>query len=168
MGTGKTAVGRALAARLGRRLVETDAVIEKLAGESIPDIFRRHGEIAFRELEIQAVKQVSNGRRQIIACGGGVVLNTINIERLRKTGVVVLLAATPTCIYRRTASAPGTRPLLDVANRRARIRELMAVRRPFYELAADITVDTSNLSVEAVADLIVEKLKEHEGIDIEK
>jgi shikimate kinase len=159
MGTGKTAVGKVLATRLGRRLVEVDAVIEKLAGKTIPDIFRQNGEIAFRELEIQAVKQIVRGRKQVIACGGGVVLNTINTERLRQSGVIVLLTASPGAVLKRTAAVPGSRPLLNVGDPLARIRELMKFRRPFYQRAADITVNTSQLDVAAVADLIIEKLR---------
>lgn len=168
MGTGKTAVGKVLAARLGRRLVESDAVIEKLAGKSIPDIFRQDGEITFRELEIQSIKQISRGRKQVIACGGGVVLNIINIERLRQSGVVVLLTGTPSTVLRRTKSVPGSRPLLDVPDPLARIRELMKFRRPLYQRAADITVDTSKLDVTGVADLIIEKLREYEGFNIKE
>ena len=96
------------------------------------------------------------------------MLNTINIERLKQSGVVVLLVATPSVILKRTASVPGSRPLLNVPDPPARIRELMKFRRPFYERAADITVDTSKLNVNAVADAILEKLKEHEGFNIKE
>ena len=168
MGTGKTAVGKALAARLRRRLIEVDSVIEKLAGKSIPDIFRQDGEIAFREMEIQAIKQVARGRKQVIACGGGVVLNNINIERLRQSGVIVLLTASPSIVLKRTMALPGSRPLLDVSDPLARIRELMKFRLPFYRHAADITIDTSKLDVNTVAGLIIEKLGEYEGVNLKE
>ncbi len=83
MGTGKTAVGKKLAGRLCREFIELDAVIERLAGKSIPDIFAEDGETRFRELEIEATRQVAGRRDAVIACGGGVVLNWINISRLR-------------------------------------------------------------------------------------
>jgi len=168
MGTGKTAVGKALAARLRRRLIEVDSVIEKLAGKSIPDIFRQDGEIAFRELEIQAIKQVARGRKRVIACGGGVVLNAINIERLRESGVVVFLTASPSAVLKRTMAMPGSRPLLDVSDPLARIRELMKFRRPFYRHAADITIDTTKMDVNPIADLITEKLREYEGFNLKE
>ena len=82
MGTGKTAVGQALAERLGKEFIETDTLIEVKAGRSIPEIFRRHGETAFRELEIEAIKEIAGRDNAVIACGGGVVLNKINIDRL--------------------------------------------------------------------------------------
>jgi shikimate kinase len=88
-----------------------------------------------------------------------VVLNTINTERLRQSGVIVLLTASPGAVLKRTAAVPGSRPLLNVGDPLARIRELMKFRRPFYQRAADITVNTSQLDVAAVADLIIEKLR---------
>jgi shikimate kinase len=168
MGTGKTAVGQALARRLGWKLVEVDSLIEKLAGKSIPQIFSKDGEIAFRELEIEAVKQAAGRRKQVIACGGGVVLNTINIERLRQTSVIVLLTASPAAILRRTSGNPGARPLLDVPDPVGRIRELLKFRRPFYTRAADITVSTSSLTIGRATDLITKKLRDYEGFDLPK
>jgi shikimate kinase len=75
MGTGKTSVGQELAKKLGWQFIEVDALIEHLAGKSIPDMFASDGEITFREWEIEAIKQVARGKHQVIACGGGAVLN---------------------------------------------------------------------------------------------
>jgi shikimate kinase len=166
MGTGKTAVGQVLAGRLHRQLIEVDALIEKMAGKTIPDIFRNDGEIYFRELEIAAVKQAAAGEKQVIACGGGVVLNTINIERLRAAGVIINLTAAPRVILKRTAVAGGSRPLLNVAQPLARINELKKFRQPFYDRAADITINTSKLSVETVAGKIINGLKEYAGFNL--
>ena len=166
MGTGKTAVGQVLAGRLHRQLIEVDALIEKMAGKTIPDIFRNDGEIYFRELEIAAVKQAAAGEKQVIACGGGVVLNTINIERLRAAGVIINLTAAPRVILKRTAAAGGSRPLLNVAQPLARIHELKKFRRPFYDRAADITINTSKLSVETVAGQISDRLKDYAGFNL--
>ena len=93
MGTGKTAVGRALAKKLNREFVELDSLIEQRAGKSIPDIFQQDGEIAFRELEIEVTKEVSRAKNLVIGCGGGIVLNKINIDRLRKEARIVYLTA---------------------------------------------------------------------------
>jgi shikimate kinase len=164
MGTGKTAVGRLLAKKLGRKFIELDSVIEKRAGKSIPEIFVEDGEIAFRELEIKATKEVTRTKRTVIACGGGVVLNRINIDRLKEGAVIVYLTATPSVILKRTLREDGKRPLLDVENPLETIRELLKFRKPLYERAADITVSTARLSVEAVADEIIEKLKNHESV----
>ncbi|MFH1003721.1 MAG: shikimate kinase [Chloroflexota bacterium] len=163
MGTGKTAVGQALARRLGKALVETDALIVQQAGKPIPDIFAQDGEIAFREMEIAVIKDVAAGKDQVIACGGGVVLNKINVDRLRESGVVVCLTASPGTILRRTAKDANGRPLLVTPDRAGRVGELLRYRRPYYQRAADITINTTRLGIEAVADKIVSRLGEHAG-----
>jgi len=167
MGTGKSAIGQALAKKLGWQFTEVDALIKQMAGKSIPDIFTQDGEIAFRELEIEAIKQVAQGQKQIIACGGGVVLNTINISRLRETGVLVLLTASPGVILKRTSQSGNTRPLLAGADISiARIKELLIYRKPYYQRAADIVVNTSRTGIHASADLIFEKLGTYASINL--
>ena len=166
MGSGKSAVGKVLAGRLGRRFVELDDVIEEMAGKSIPDIFRQDGEIAFRELEIEATRRVSKSTDMVIACGGGIVLNMINIDRLRETSRIVYLTASPGAILRRTRSDDNERPLLDVPAPAERIRELLRFRRPFYERAADLRISTSRLSTDSVAERIISQLKEDEGFNL--
>ena len=166
MGSGKSAVGKVLAGRLGRRFVELDDVIEEMAGKSIPDIFRQDGEIAFRELEIEATRRVSKGTDMVIACGGGIVLNMINIDRLRETSRIVYLTASPGAVLRRTRADDNERPLLDVPAPAERIRELLRFRRPFYERAADLRISTSRLSTDSVAERIISQLKEDEGFNL--
>ena len=165
MGTGKTAVGRVLAQRLNRKLIEIDLLIVKMAGKSIPDIFQDDGEINFRELEIKAIKKAAAGENQVIACGGGAVLNTINIDRLRATGVIINLAAGPEIILQRTSGESGSRPLLNAAQPLERIRELQKFREPFYGRAADITINTSKPGIEAAADKIIARLRKYEGFN---
>ena len=166
MGSGKSAVGKVLAGRLGRRFVELDDVIEEMAGKSIPDIFRQDGEIAFRELEIEATGRVSKGSDLVIACGGGIVLNMINIDRLRETSRIVYLTASPGAVLRRTRADDNERPLLNVPAPAERIRELLRFRRPFYERAADLRISTSRLSTDSVAERIISRLKEDEGFNL--
>lgn len=162
MGTGKTAVGEALAARLGKELVETDALIVEKAGMSIPEIFNRDGEIAFRELEIAVIKEIAEKDNIIISCGGGVVLNKINIDRLRIKCIIINLIAKPSVIAERTAG-DDERPLLAVNDRIKEIKELLDYRRPFYERAADIEIDTSELDIDAVVNKILGELEENAG-----
>lgn len=162
MGTGKSSVGRYLAKTLRRKFIELDAVIEQKAGKPIPQIFQQDGEIAFRELEIQAVKDVAAGENIVISCGGGVVLNKINIDRLKEHGVAVYLTAEPAIISKRTSRDKLVRPLLNVEDPVARINEMIEFRKPFYERAADITIDTSKLSVEEVAGEIIKRLQKIE------
>lgn len=163
MGTGKTEVGRLLAQKLGKVFMETDLFIEKKAGKSIPDIFRDSGEVAFRELELEVIKEISGKKNAVIACGGGAVLNTINIDRLQRECVIILLTASPGVILKRTSADKDGRPLLAVGDRLARINKLLKFRWPFYERAADITVNTSRLQPEDVVEYIIEKLREYEG-----
>jgi shikimate kinase len=169
MGTGKTSVGQELAKKLGWQFIEVDALIEHLAGKSIPDMFASDGEITFREWEIEAIKQVARGKHQVIACGGGAVLNTINIARLKESSVMVLLTASPDTVLKRTSADRDTRPvLMGAQDPAARIKELLKFRKPYYERSADIVINTSKLSLTEVADSIIEKLKNYEGFDLKK
>ena len=165
MGTGKTAAGRELAAKTGREFIELDALIEEKAGRSIPEIFRDDGEIAFREMEIEATAEVARRKNAVIACGGGLVLNTINVDRLRKENVIICLTAESSVILQRTSGDTDGRPLLAVADRARQIEELLRFRRPFYERAADSTVDTTDLTIERVVTKIMEELRTNAGND---
>ncbi|MCJ7605302.1 MAG: shikimate kinase [Dehalococcoidales bacterium] len=159
MGTGKTAVGKLLAEKTGREFLELDAMIEEKAGMTIPEIFRQEGETGFREREIAAVTELSGRKNSVIACGGGVVLNTINIDRLREECLIVCLTASTETVIKRTGEDGGARPLLDTVERAARVAELLKFRKPLYRQAADFTVATSRLSLENVAAAIISKLK---------
>ncbi|MDD5509714.1 MAG: shikimate kinase [Dehalococcoidales bacterium] len=164
MGTGKTAVGKALAEKLGKEFFELDLLIEKKARKTIPAIFKEDGEISFREFEIEVVKEVSQQRNAVIACGGGVILNKINIDRLRKEAVIVYLTASPRVILRRISRDIDERPLLAVANPALTIKDLLRFRRPLYERAADVTVNTSGLDIDSVVRQITAKIKEYESL----
>jgi shikimate kinase len=162
MGTGKTAVGKALAEKLAREFIELDPLIEQMAGKTIPEIFKDDGEIAFRELEIAVCKEAASRKNAVIACGGGIVLNKINIDRLREGAVIVYLTASPDTILERTLNDDEERPLLKVTDPARTVKELMEFRRPFYERAAEITIDTSQMDIESVASKIINRLKEDE------
>ncbi len=130
MGVGKTAVGKALAGRLGKEFVEVDALIEREAGKTIPAIFKEDGETAFRELETEITGQVSRKKNAVIACGGGVVLNQVNIDRLRQENRIVCLMASPEIIIKRASRRAGSRPLLDVADMAPEVTRLLKIREP--------------------------------------
>jgi len=148
MGTGKTAVGRALAARLGLAFVDTDALVEERAGRSVARIFAEDGEEVFRRLESEAVASAGDRAGTVIATGGGVVLRPENMARLRQRGMVVALRAAPAAILARVG-AGSARPLLG-ANPEERVRRLLVERGPLYE-DADLVVDTSDLSTDEIA-----------------
>ncbi len=164
MGVGKTAVGRTLAKKLNKRFVELDSLIEQKAGKSIPDIFQQDGEIAFRELEFEVAKEVATAKNLVIACGGGIVLNKINIDRLRQEAIIVYLTASLQVILKRTSGDGVRRPLLEVANPALTIRELLKFRKPCYELASDTKIDTSKLDINSVVAQITGKIKEYESL----
>lgn len=165
MGAGKTAVAKILADKLSKKLVELDGLIELKAGKSIPDIFRQDGEIAFRELEIETTRKVAEGNNQVIACGGGIVLNKINIDRLKERAVVVYLTASPDAILQRIGADDTARPLLAKGDKALTIRQMLEFRQPFYERAADIKIDTSGLDITAAAETIIARLEEYESFD---
>ncbi len=165
MGTGKTAVGQLLAEKLSRKFIELDWSIEEQAGKTIPEIFRDDGEIAFRELEIEATRKITGENYCVIACGGGLVLNKINTDRLKESSRIVYLTASPRAILKRVSNEKGQRPLLEVDNPILTIQELLRYRKPFYQRAADITINTSKLDISAVAEQIIGKLKEDESFD---
>jgi shikimate kinase len=166
MGTGKTVVGKALAEKLNKEFVELDALIEQKTGKSIPEIFQQDGEVAFRELEIEVTKDVSRKKNQVIACGGGIVLNKINIDRLKRESIIVHLTASPQVILKRTSGDGETRPLLNVSDKAGEIRELLRFRKPFYERAADIKINTSKLNINSATEQIISKLKENESFNL--
>ena len=165
MGTGKTAVGKALAKKLGKEFIEMDLLVEQKAGKPIPQIFQQDGETGFRELEIEVTRKNAEKKNVVIACGGGVVLNKINTDRLRRESVIVCLTASPRTILKRTTRDDNERPLLMTANRILNIQDLLRFRKPFYERAADITIATTKLDIDSVVAQITGKLKENESLN---
>ncbi|MFN3648096.1 MAG: shikimate kinase [Armatimonadota bacterium] len=153
MGTGKSAVGRALAARLGRPLVDTDLRLAHRAGLSIPEIFRAHGEERFRELETEEARRVSRPAGLVVSTGGGILGRDENVELLRRGGVLIRLTSRPEVILRRTAPWDNRPMLATAADPRAAVERLLAVREARYALA-DWTLDTSDLSVDQVVEEI--------------
>lgn len=169
MGAGKSAVGRRLAERLGRRFVDTDAEIEREAGASVAAIFERDGEAGFRARERRAITRAitrSSGRTArdaaVVALGGGAIAQPGAARRLAAAGVVVWLRARPETLARRVGEGPGadTRPLLrglGTADRLRRLAELAATREPHYATAR-IVVDTDERSEGEVVEAIVREL----------
>ncbi len=158
MGVGKTTVGRLLAPRLGYRFVDSDAEAERETGMKVADIFAGRGEAAFRDLERRVVKRLGEGDSQVIAIGGGAVLDPRNVEALRRGGKMILLTASPEEIGLRTRG-DSTRPLLAGDDKLARIRSLLAERRERHLAAADMVVDTNGVPPIRVAEAIEAKLE---------
>ena len=158
MGTGKSATGRVVAKRLDRTFVDMDAVIEERAGRKISEIFKNDGESRFREMERELVKELAAGENQVIAAGGGVVLNPDNIAEFSRTGVVVCLKATPAVVLERV-NGHNHRPLLEGGEKAERILRLLDSRRALYD-AVPLQLDTSRLTPTAAADQVLELCKD--------
>src|ERR1051325_10192237 len=156
MGAGKSAVGRQLARRLKRRFIDLDRVIEKSAGLKVKQIFKQQGESAFRKLEQAALASVLSEARQVIATGGGVVLNDDNLNLLKQRAFVICLTASPDVLLKRVGSG-AKRPLLAGADRRERIEGLLKQREERYKLGHS-AIDTSDLTVDQVVERILELL----------
>ncbi|MFH1854473.1 MAG: shikimate kinase [Candidatus Omnitrophota bacterium] len=153
MGTGKTAVGMALASRLGREFIELDEIIEKKEGASIREIFEKKGEPYFRKVEKQVVSDAAEKKGIVISAGGGAIINKENLKNFKKNGLVVCLEASPEVIVKRTKGL-AVRPLLNVPDPRKKIEELLQKRAPYYK-KADLCVNTNVLSIEEVVDKII-------------
>ena len=156
MGTGKTEVGRILSKKMGRRLVDVDGMIEDEQKMTVSDIFREFGEQRFRDLEADAVRRLSEMSNLLISTGGGVVLREENLESLRKNGTVICLTASPETILKRVCSN-SDRPLLQVDDPLARIKELVETRRKYYE-RSDMVIDTEDRTPLEVAEEIITRV----------
>lgn len=144
MGTGKTSVGRRLATQLRMRYVDTDDIIERDSGRRISNIFEEDGEVAFRELESEAVLKVSKRHNSVISTGGGVVLKEANMIALKRNGVVFCLTATAEEIYRRVQYQTH-RPLLQTPDPLTKIKSMLEERHRYY-VKADYMVETTGRS----------------------
>ena len=167
MATGKTSVGKILAQRLGRPLVDADQEIQRRAGKSIPQIFQDDGEAAFRRLESSVLQELCSGSGRVIAAGGGTFVEPGNRQRLLHSGRVICLAARPETIHRRlnqessVSSAGGDeasqldRPMLAGENTLERITELLVQRSAAYAQAHH-TVETDDFTPEQVAQTVLD------------
>ena len=158
MGTGKSTAGRRLAKRLGWTFVDVDRLIETSARMPIARIFAERGEAVFRRLERRAINRIVHGREQVIATGGGAFVDPQSRAKLRVSGPVVCLTARPQVILARVGRRLDARPLLAGSpSPLGRIRALLAQRAAAYA-HADLTIDTSSLSIDEVAERIWAKL----------
>ena len=158
MGAGKSSVGRCLQKRTGLDCLDTDELVEARAGMSIPDIFSRHGEARFRDVETEVLMDLAPGRPAIVVTGGGIVVREANGEVLKQMGMVVWLEADEATLLQR-ASRRGDRPLLQTEDPGAIVSELLHARTPLYAKAADFRVDTTHRTHDEVCDVILDEIE---------
>ena len=154
MGSGKSLCSRYLGDILNREVISTDEEIERRERKPIADIFQQKGEAYFRELETRVVKDVCTMPEKIIDTGGGVVLNKENLDILKANGILIWLKASPETIWKNVNLVKRQRPLLDVEDPMAKIKELLAERTPFYS-QADISLVTDGKSIRHICEEIV-------------
>ena len=158
MGAGKSSVSQGLGRMLDREVVEMDQRIAQQEGMTIPEIFAQKGEPYFRACETALLESFAQGDPRIISCGGGVPMREENVAAMRRCGTVVLLTARPEVILERVKDS-DERPLLQGHKDVPYISGLMEQRRPKYEAAADITVDTSSLTIEEVCREVLRQIQ---------
>jgi shikimate kinase len=157
MGVGKSSIGRRLAARLGVPFVDADSEIETAAGMSIPDIFARHGEAYFRNGEARVIARLLESGPQVLASGGGAVMNADTRAAIKAKGVSIWLKAEFDVLMRRIAKRKNERPMLQTDDPSETLRQLLITREPFYALA-DLTVQSREAPHETIVAEIMRAL----------
>jgi shikimate kinase len=157
-GSGKSTVGRHLARKMGLRFVDSDQVIEQRIGCSIREFFEREGENAFRDIEQLVVDELTAGPSCVLSSGGGTVLRPANRQHLRERAQVVYLHSIPEEVFRRLRHDQN-RPLLQVADPLARLRDLYAARDPLYRETAHFVIETGRPSVSTLVNMILMQLE---------
>ncbi|WP_456268113.1 shikimate kinase AroK [Kushneria sp. AK178] len=162
MGTGKSTIGRALAAELHRDFFDSDHVIEKRCGCNIPWIFDVEGEAGFRMRETRVIDELTHHQGIVLATGGGAVMHPTNRRLLRERGVVIYLSTTVEQQLKRT-SRDRNRPLLQCDNPEQRLRELLELRDPLYRETATLMVSTDRRSPRSVVAEIRRRTRRYAG-----
>jgi shikimate kinase len=158
-GSGKSTVGRLLGRRLGLPFVDTDAAIESRLGCSIRSFFEREGEASFRDIETEVLAHLlSTQRQQVLSTGGGIVLRPANRALLQRTCKVIYLKSTPEDLYKRLRH-DTQRPLLQVADPVAKLRELFTERDALYREVADFVLETGTPTVAALVNMAAMQLE---------
>lgn len=166
MGVGKTSVGKGLARRLEWPFIDTDILIEAAYSMPVAMIFAKHGEASFRATEKRVVEEIAKGRQRVIATGGGVVLDRVNVDRLKREGILIHLTLSPENIFHRIGHQ-RERPLLETEDPRLTLETLFRSREQLYRTYSDVTIDRNGLSVDETVERVLAVVASH-GIDTRK
>jgi len=165
--SGKTTIGKSIARTIDWSFVDSDLLVIKKSGKSIQDIIDTEGWDAFRRIERSALKQICANDRQVVATGGGVVLDEANIQAMKTSGIVVWLDATAGTIQKRMLQDKNTgdfRPALTDKGRVEEIEDMLLKRNPNYESASDFSIHTDNASINEITQKIIQKIKDKIGV----
>lgn len=160
MGSGKSTFGKQLASRLDFNFVDTDSLIEEREGQLIGDIFKLKGEIYFRELERNILKEISIYKNTVVATGGGMPCHTDNIALMNKTGLTIYLRASIDCIRQRLVKEKHKRPLIADVNPTILgdfISDQLEERKPYYQMAQQ-TILSNDLKIEVLLELVKQNI----------
>ena len=157
MGSGKTTIGRLIARRLGKRFVDSDHAIEARTGASIPWIFEIEGEGSFRRREAEMIRELTAQDGIVLATGGGAILDPASRALLAERGTVIYLRASIGSILQRT-SHDKNRPLLQTADPRRKLEQLLVQREPLYREIAHLVIDTGRPTGQSMVQTILEQL----------
>jgi shikimate kinase len=158
MGCGKSTVGRIAASKLGYQFADTDHIVCAESLSTIPKIFEREGEAGFRNRESSALRRLLGSKGHVIATGGGIITQPVNLPLLKHLGFIVWLEADPQVLAARTASNHD-RPLLNEENPQAKLERLLTSRRDFYAQLADLRIQTDELSPNESAIGVIESAR---------
>ena len=158
-GSGKSTIGRQLGRKLGVPCIDSDHIIEQRLGCSIREFFEREGESRFRDIEAEVIDELTAGPPGVLSTGGGSVLRFDNRQHLHARGKVVYLHSSPEEVFRRVRH-DKSRPLLQVGDPMARLRELYKVRDPLYRDAAHFVIETGRPSVMTLVNTIMMQLEQ--------
>jgi len=158
MGAGKTSVGIKLAEALGKKFIDSDREIENKTGASIPLIFELEGEKGFRTRECDAIDTLTKEDNIVLATGGGSILDKNNRATMKKRGYVIYLQAPLEQLLERT-SKDKNRPLLQTADPRKTLSDIIEKREPLYRQTADLVYTTNDKQIRDVINNILSLLK---------
>ena len=157
MGSGKSAIGRTIAKKLGRRFIDTDRYIERKGGKTITEIFDESGEAEFRAFEKEVIRKISQYVGIVIATGGGAIKDPENFQNLKESGWIIALYASPATLYRRIAGKRIRPLLLNEEDPIKKLEEIFNERKMMYA-QADFQVDTEKKEIDQIADEIIDFL----------